>query len=307
MNFKLRQLEGFIAAAELGAFGKAAERMAMTQPAFSQLIRELETMLGVRLFERSTRRIELTEGGRLLLAQVKRPLEDLQHAYDNLREMADGKIGTVVFATLPSAAFGLGTRAVAKLRERFPKVQVRQIEDQNDLLIERVLHREVEFGLSMYSHEVAELEFEFLFVDELVAVLRADHPAAASRQITWTQLAKLPLALLPAPSSVRRLVDARFAQIGSYGVPAFEVVHMVTALSMARAGVGVTVLPRISLEAMNMDGLVYRRLSSPRPERRIGILRRSDRPLSAAAETLIACLREQADLAVGKGVRRPKL
>ncbi|RZS85621.1 LysR family transcriptional regulator [Pigmentiphaga kullae] len=294
MNFKLRQLEGFVAAAETGAFSKAADRLAMTQPAFSQLIRELEAMVGVRLFERTTRRMELTEGGRLLLAQVKRPLDDLQHAYANLRELAGGESGTVTFAVLPSSAFGLGTRAIAQLRERFPKVQVRQIEDQNDLLIDKVLQREVEFGLGMYSHEIPALRFDFMFTDELVAILPTGHARARARQIGWPELAAMPLVLLPAPSSVRRLVDAGLAQAGSHRAPAFEVVNMVTALSMVREGLGVTVLPRVGLEAMNLAGLVHRPIGPPRPQRQMGILRRVDRPLSAAAETLIGFLHGQA-------------
>src|SRR4051812_31823907 len=114
MNFKLRQLEGFLAAAQARSFSAAAEKMAMTQPAFSQLVRELEHLAGTRLFERTTRRVELTEAGRVLLAQVRRPLEDLQHAHESLAELAAGRAGSVTFAILPSAAFQVGTRTVAR-------------------------------------------------------------------------------------------------------------------------------------------------------------------------------------------------
>ena len=95
MNFKLRQLEGFIAVAEGRSFSAAADRLFMTQPAFSQLIKELETVVGTRLFDRTTRKVELTEAGRVLFAQSHRPLEDLQHAYQSVSELASGRRGSV--------------------------------------------------------------------------------------------------------------------------------------------------------------------------------------------------------------------
>lgn len=305
MNFKLRQLEGFIAAAELGAFSKAAERLCMTQPAFSQLIRELETAVGVKLFDRTTRRVDLTDAGRLLLAQARRPLDDLQHAYASLLELAGGERGSVTYAVLPSTAFGIGTRAIAQLRARYPAVQVRQIEDQNSLLIDKVLQREVEFGIGMQSGPDPLLQFDFMFVDELVAVMPADHPLAARPVLPWSDLAGHPLILLPLFSSSRRMVDANLSLLGCHSEPAFEVVNMATALSMAREGLGLTVQPWVALESLNMSGLVHRSLGEPRPLRRMGILRRRDRPLSAAAEVLVELLFEQARAAVGRNETAP--
>ncbi|MBP7564545.1 MAG: LysR family transcriptional regulator [Burkholderiaceae bacterium] len=293
MNFKLRQLEGFIAAAESRSFSVAADRMCMTQPAFSQLVRELESIVGTRLFDRTTRRIELTEAGRLLLAQARRPLEDLQHAYQDVTELAAGHRGSVSYAILPSAAFSVGTRAIARFRQAHPGVKILQLEDQDRLLMEKVLDREVDFGVGVYRRADAALRFDELFVDELVAVLRVDDALARRRQIGWSDFKDLPLILLPPTSSVRRLVDAGLALEGCQREPAFEVVNMVTAMAMVRQGLGITVLPRIALESMGMEGLVHRRFGEPRPMRRVGIVRRADRVLSAAAERFIACLVEQ--------------
>lgn len=293
MNFKLRQLEGFIAAAEALSFSAAAERMFMTQPAFSQLIRELEHLVGTRLFDRTTRRIELTEAGRLLLAQARRPLEDLQHAYESVAELAAGSRGSVSYAILPSAAFSVGTRAIARFRADFPGVKIQQMEDQDRLLIDKVLDREVDFGVGVYRRADAALSFDELFVDELVVVLRCDHPRAARRQIAWADLKDEPLILLPPTSSVRGLVNAGLALEGGQREPSFEVINMVTALAMVREGLGLTVLPRIALDMMGMDGLVHRRFADPRPMRRVGVVRRTDRPLSAAAEHFIQYLVRQ--------------
>lgn len=293
MNFKLRQLEGFVAAAETRSFSVAAGKMFMTQPAFSQLIRELESLVGTRLFDRTTRRVELTEAGRLLLAQARRPLEDLQHAYESVAELASGGRGSVSFAILPSAAFSVGTRAIARFHIDFPGVKVHQMEDQDRLLLEKVLNREVDFGVGMLGKPDPVLQFDELFVDELVAVLPHDHPLAAKRQIAWGAFKDAALILLPPTSSVRRLVDAGLAVAGCQREPSFEVLNMVTALAMVREGLGITVLPRIVLDSMRMDALVHRRFADPRPMRRVGVVRRADRILSTAAEHFIGYLKAE--------------
>ncbi|ETF03010.1 hypothetical protein W822_09290 [Advenella kashmirensis W13003] len=296
MNFKLRQLEGFIAAADEHSFSSAAERLCMTQPAFSQLIRELETLLGARLFERTTRRVDLTEAGQLLYTQAKRPIEDLHHAYLAVTQLADGTRGVVRFAALPSVAFGLGARAVGRFRADFPDVQVLQIEDQDRLLADKVLNREVDFGIGMAGRTNAVLRFDHLFFDDLVVVVAQEHPLIHKKQAEWRDLTNEKLILLPSTSSVRRLVDAGLARLGAHREPAHEVVNMVTSLAMVRAGLGVTVLPRLALDALKMDGLAFRPFGESSPMRRIGILRRTDRDLSPAAQRFIEYVQHEASL-----------
>jgi len=107
MNFKLRQLQGLLALARTGSFSRAAAESSMTQPAFSQMIRELETTLDVRLFDRTTRRVDLTDAGRTLVGLVQRPVDELADAWLDLRGFAAGTRGRIALALLPSAAFGL--------------------------------------------------------------------------------------------------------------------------------------------------------------------------------------------------------
>src|SRR4051812_12366804 len=243
MNLKLRQLQGFAAAAGHSSFSAAARELAMTQPAFSQLVRELESSLRVKLFERTTRRVELTDAGRRFLAMIRRPLDDLDDAYRIAREMAAGTRGRIVFSSLPSVAFGLVTMALARFKELNPGITVRLIEDQDFNIAEKVLHREVDFGIGTLKAPREELAFRELLPDELQAVFPARHPLAAKRRMTWRDLAASPLVLLPRQSSVRALVEQGFAAAGVARDPDYEVANMVTALSMVRAGLGVTVMP----------------------------------------------------------------
>ncbi len=290
MNLKLRQLQGFAAAAVHGSFSAAARELAMTQPAFSQLVRELETSLRVKLFERTTRRVELTEAGRRFLAMIERPLDDLDDAYRFAREMAAGTRGRIVFASLPSVAFGLVTHALARFKALHPAITARLIEDQDANIAERVRHREVDFGIGTLNTPRDELAFRELMADELQAVFPARHALAAKRRLTWRDLAAAPLVLLPKQSSVRALVEHGFAAAGVAREPDYEVANMVTALSMVRAGLGVTVMPRMVLAELNMKGLAAGRINDPRPVRSIGIITRRDRPLSPAAGAYVDLL-----------------
>jgi len=290
MNLKLRQLQGFAAAATHGSFSAAARELAMTQPAFSQLVRELETALRVKLFERTTRRVELTEAGRRFLAMIQRPLDDLDDAYRFAREMAAGTRGRLVFSSLPSVAFGLVTKTLARFKALHPAITARLIEDQDSNIAEKVLHREVDFGIGTLARPHEELAFRELLPDELQAVYPARHALAMKRRLTWRDLAAGPLVLLPKQSSVRTLAEHGFAAARVVREPDYEVANMVTALSMVRAGLGVTVMPRMVLAELNMKGLAAGRIHDPRPVRTIGIITRRDRALSPAAAAYVDLL-----------------
>ncbi|HYC45052.1 MAG TPA: LysR substrate-binding domain-containing protein [Burkholderiales bacterium] len=290
MNFKLRQLEGFVAAARSTSFSSAARQLAMTQPAFSQLIRELENVLSVRLFERTTRRIELTEVGQRLLGMVERPLEDLRDAEAHIRHVAAGRRGRIVFTALPSVAFGFATHALAKFKARYPAISVRLIEEQNLNIVQKVLDREVDFGIGTLSAPRPELEFRHLLEDELLAIVPARHRLSAKRRLSWKELAAEPLILLPPRASVTELAQVGFAANRLRLEPAYEVANMVTALRMVRSGFGVTLMPRIALAELNMKGLVSAKLSSPVPVRSIGVITHAERTLSPAAAACIELL-----------------
>lgn len=292
MNFKLRQLQGLLALARTGSFSRAADETSMTQPAFSQMIRELEATLDVRLFDRTTRRVDLTDAGRTLVGLVQRPVDELEDAWLDLRGVAAGTRGRIALALLPSAAFGFVTRALAAYRAQHPLVQVTLREEQNDVLLQKVRDREVDFGIGILAGRDAELQATDLFVDELVAVLACGHPLAARPALSWKAVAGEPLILLPRPSSVRQLVEASLARNRAACEPAFEVANMLTAASMARSALGITVLPWLALAEMRQDGLEVRRIGSPRPLRRVAIVCRRDRRPSPAASAFLSLLEE---------------
>jgi DNA-binding transcriptional LysR family regulator len=285
MRIKLRQVEGFLAAADTGSFSRAAERIGMTQPAFSQLIREMESALDVRLFDRTTRRVHITEAGKMLREHMRRGLLEIEEACSDARAMIRLERGKLSLAVLPSLALGYVTRMLAHYRATYPGIVVQLHEAHNEIAIERVVRRQADFAVCTDLHVPAGTVFEKLFEDELVAVLPAGHRLAGRRAITWPQLADEALILISAQSSANNeLVRGAFRGHGLDKAPDCEVMNIVTALSMVRAGLGVSIVPRVALPDLNTRGLVRRGLEGPTLRRNIGMLSRRDRSLVPAAE-----------------------
>ncbi|MES2186556.1 MAG: LysR family transcriptional regulator [Pseudomonadota bacterium] len=281
MRIKLRQIEGFLAAADTLSFSRAADRIGMTQPAFSQLVRELEEALGVRLFERTTRQVRITETGALLRDQMRRGLQEIDNACRDALAFNRVERGQLALAALPSLAVCLVADALAAYRRAYPGIQVWLHERHGPDAVAMVARHEVDVAVCAGEPTLPGLVFEHLFDDRLVAVLPQDHALAAQARLGWNQLAGEPMILLAAQAEVvrgafvRNRIDKQFE---------CEVLNSVTALAMARAGFGLTVVPQVALPDLNMQGLVWRPLHGPDPVRAIGLCHDESRPLSPAAE-----------------------
>jgi LysR family transcriptional regulator, carnitine catabolism transcriptional activator len=292
-NVTLRQIEGFLLAAELLSFSRAAESMHITQSAFSQLVRELESSLGVRLFDRTTRRVALTDTGRALFAKMRRGVLEIEDACEEARAIARAEHGNITIGTLASLAIGVVTRSLGEFRKGFPGVKVSMREDYNGPLLERVAQGQVDFAVCAHSESADALDFEPLFEDELVAVMRRADVKTAGPMLRWSALQEMPVIMLVRDSSTHEQVAAALAANRIHPERDYEVANMFTALSMVRAGFGVTFIPAMVLREVNLAGLAWRRLRGPVPVRRIGICRRKDRTPSPAAAKFEHLLRAE--------------
>jgi DNA-binding transcriptional LysR family regulator len=167
---------------------------------------------------------------------------------------------------------------------------VRLFEDQNPVLLHRVLDREVDFGIGTLSNPSKELAFRELMRDELMVVYDAHHALRGKRKITWRDLAAERLILLPKHSGVRDHTDRGLAASGIPYEPEYEVASMAMALSIVRVRLGVTLVPRVMLGELNMKGLRWSSVAEPHPARSLGVITRVDRPLSPAASAFVDAL-----------------
>jgi DNA-binding transcriptional LysR family regulator len=290
MNISLRQLRAFAAVAQLGSFTRAADALHATQPALSAQIGDLEEMLGVRLFDRSTRSVTITQAGRELLPTVEKVLGDLHLIVTHARDVAQKNVGRIVIAALPSVSSTLLPQAVAQFRARFPGITIVLHDALAERVVEMVRENVADFGLTGAPGNDPQMEFTSLATDRMVAVMPRNHPLAGKKRLALADLLATPLILMNRDSSVRRIVDQASAAIGQMATPEYEPEFMATAIGMVRAGLGATLLPSSALEITAASDLVVHPLDDHTLTRQLGVLRKKQRAYSPAASTFVADL-----------------
>lgn len=286
MNITLRQLRALVAVAELGGFTQAAEQLHLTQPAVSVLIRGLEQALGIRLLNRTTRALSLTDAGREFYPIAERMLADLHNAVANAHELANRKRGrvTVAATTLISALLLPG--AIAHHRSRYPGIDITL---RDGAVASQILHMvesaEVDIGIGPASQPSRDIIAERLLVDTLDLACRKDHALARKVRVVWRDLTGFPLIALGRDNSVRQLIDGCLAKAGIEVQPVYEVSFLSTAIGLVDAGLGIAVLPsHVQAIGRLYPNIRFVKLVSPIMRRELSLLTRRDRQLSPAAE-----------------------
>jgi DNA-binding transcriptional LysR family regulator len=290
LRITFSQIRGFVTVASTNSFRQAAEALNLSQPALTQRIQQLEEGLELRLFDRNTRTVELTEAGRELLPVFLRIVNDLEGAVINARDRAARAGSMIRLACLPSCAASFLPEIIRRFRADRPEAAF-VVEDAMDAQIRaRVRSGDVDFGICVRHDEDAELESEDLFQDDLLVVFRPNHPLGDIDRITVGALARYPLILTNRNSSVRTAVDRVFAANGLSVIPACEVTYTLTAAALAGAGLGVAILPSTSPEVRSVH-LVARHVDDPAFARHIVLVRRRGVPMRRIAAAFVESLR----------------
>ncbi|WP_323071757.1 LysR family transcriptional regulator [Mycetohabitans endofungorum] len=284
MSFDLRQLRYFVTLAEEQHFSRAAARLAMTQPPLSQAIRLLEDALGVRLFERTKRSVELTSVGAALLPEVRRVLAAADALAPLARSLAQGETGVLALAFVSSADYGLLPGLLRQFGERFPRVRLQLLEATSDVQIDELVAGRIDAGIvipPIPPRHAAALSYlpiarEPLIVAMSCELAQALDTAYDQAEIELAQFADVPLVIFP-----RRLAPAFYDIImGCYKaagvVPRIgqEAIQMQTIVSLVSAGMGVALVPQ-SLHNLQRTGVVYRALRGALPVIETGLVWRT--------------------------------
>jgi DNA-binding transcriptional LysR family regulator len=304
MNITLRKLYGFKAVADLGTFTAAAQRLRVAQPALSLSVRDLEGELGARLFDRTTRRVELTAAGREFLRSIDKLILDLENAVQNTRDLADRKRGRLVVAAPPLLASMAIPGAVADYKKHFPAIDVAIIDTQTDVIVEKVRSGEADCGVGTFGDTEEGIRRERLFEDALMLWCPAQSALAKSARLAWKDLPASQLIAMTRESRIRFLFDQAYQSIGQSVRPAYEVSHMSTAIMLVNAGLGIAVLPAYVWGFARALNVVPKTLSDPEVRREVAIIRAAGRAPSPAAEAFIQCMRRRARSALPRGIRQ---
>lgn len=287
MNVTLKHLRSFIEVARQGNFTRAAEALSVSQPALTIAIGQFEDEIGVRLFDRTTRRVRLTGEGEAFLPTAVRLLEDFDSALADIREVAERRRGRVGVAALPSVAVRLLPDLLARFSERYPGIQVHLHDDNASGVQERVGRRQVDFGLGSRWEPASELSFRPLMKDEFGLVCRTDHELARhDGPIAWRELAGHPFLGLALDTGIQQVLRGLKGLPETVRSPKYEVSNIATLGGMLGAGLGVTALPALAMPRSGEHRLVFRKLIRPVVHRELSLITRRGRSLSPAAQAL---------------------
>jgi len=283
----LKHLRSFVAVAEAGGFTQAAERLYVTPSSLTATIQQFEQALGLKLFDRTTRRVSLTQDAVGFLPVAERLLRDFDAAIADVRAVAGRQRGHVSIAAAPSVIAHILSPAIARFGEDFPNISIAVRDAGSGLVQQMVLGSGADFGLTSPWAKDPNLEFRPLLRDRFGLVCRADHPLAKQRGLAWKQLRDQPFIgladdtgihamLKEVPGLPATLREARYATSSSHSL-----------LAMLKRGLGISVLPALTALEAPLEGLVFRPLTEPVLDREICLITRRGRALSPAAQALL--------------------
>jgi DNA-binding transcriptional LysR family regulator len=265
-DIDLRQMRAFAIVAEELHFGRAAERLGIAQPPLSQQIRRLEAKVGCQLFDRGTRRVELTEAGRALLATARRILVEAANGVEQARRVGRGDAGILDVGFPATVALSLLPKVIRAFRQRYPGIELRLSELTTSPQRDALRTGGIDVGFLREPEPDSLLQMETVMLERFIAVLPSTHRLATSRaSISLPALAGEPFILFR--RDVGPLFHGRI--LGLCGQAGFaprivqESGEWQTVVSLVRAGLGVSIAPQC-VANLRLEGVTYKTLTASR-------------------------------------------
>jgi DNA-binding transcriptional LysR family regulator len=290
INYDLQDLKAFVAVAERQNFGQAAASLFLSQSALSRRIEKLEEALGVKLFERTTRRVQLTNVGQAFLLNVRTALDGLEDAVLGVADLAAHRTGNVTIACVPSAVWHFLPEVLKEFSARFPKIRVRIHDESAQDVLNLVLAGEADFGINFTGAENPEIQFQPIYVESYVLAMRRDHPLAARKKLSWKETVNERYISVAKSSGNRSVIDAALSGVEKHPLIFCEVNHVSGILALVDAGMGVAAVPGLSVLPDRQENIVGVPLVNPAIKRTLGIISRHHHVMPPAARTLFDML-----------------
>lgn len=258
----LKSLKCFVVLAEELHFGRAAARLHISQPPLSLKVRTLEAELGLQLFQRSSRRVELTHSGQILLTDARRVLRDAEQLVKLAASLELGEAGTLSIGFNALLAYRLMPQLVSAFSERFPQVKVSLHEMVSSEQVAALLERQIDVGLLRPPLPPGFRSLS-LGSEEMVAFLPARHPLALQETIPLSSLAGEPMIMFSRGESayLHNLTMEMCTEAGFAPVVRQETRHIHAIVALVGTGMGVALLPA-SAAFIHMEGIAVRRLKN---------------------------------------------
>lgn len=288
MNVTLRQLRAFAEIADAQSFTKAAKRLHVTQSALSVLMRELERELGVRVLDRDTHNVRLSEAGRDLYPRVRQALVSVEDAVTSVTTLRDKKRGVLRVAAPQMMAFTLMPDVVAAYGALYPDVEVFLVDTSVSQMFTPLATGEAELLIGPDGAAHDDVTAQLLMRQRHHLVCRPGDAFGKAKRVRWSDLRKATFIAHDRSFMQRLLTDLA---AGSGTPVEFHAIrhvgYLTTAIGMVRAGLGVTVCAPYAAPLVHAFGLVTRPLVEPASYREIFIYRSAKKSLTPAAEAFV--------------------
>jgi LysR family transcriptional regulator, transcription activator of glutamate synthase operon len=293
---EFRHLRTIDAVARHCSFTKAAEELFLAQSAISQQISRLEAEIGIQIFRRSSRSVELTEEGKVILEHARRVLAEVDDMQGQMEALTGVMRGTVriggIYPFGPYDLYGV----LADYHERYPGVAIHMVEDTQDAMLTMLRSDELDCAFASVDPDTIGSEFAgtLLWEEEFVVIASPDHEFAARRDVTWDDVIEEDLIAYRENSALRRRFETTIGRRGMEPRNAFVCTEMSAVRALAATGLGIAVLPRSIAELPGPD--VVLRPFRPDPVTwPIALVWRTDRRHPPAAKAFLALALERAE------------
>jgi LysR family hydrogen peroxide-inducible transcriptional activator len=288
----LQDLRYLVSVAEHRHFGRAAEACNVSQPTLSSQIRKLEDDLGVKLFERTNKRVEMTSAGSRILSHARRALNEATQIEEVARASRDPLVGPLKLGVIPTLAPYLMPLILKPLRQAYPGLTIELWEDQTRALIDSLRNHRLDAALLATATDVPEITEIELFEEPLMAALPTNHRLARTGSLTERELADELLVLAEGHCLANQALSAcgtkHGARSGLQG--SMQAATLETLVNLVAAGYGVTLIPALAADSLRRRGIVLRTLTG-RSSRTIRLASRPGFPRPQALRALEKVIR----------------
>ncbi|MBH1963084.1 MAG: LysR family transcriptional regulator [Comamonadaceae bacterium] len=285
MHYTLRQLRAAQAVAHHGSFRRAADAVSLSQPALSLAVSELEGVLGVTLFDRTSRMVRPTVVGEAFFSSLGRSLSNLDALVKEVGMIAQSRRGQVVISSIASVAGRLMPNVLMECANQFPEVELTLRDDVASRVVEVVRYGEADFGIvaKVEGSLPEDLIFEKIVEEPFYLVCVKNHRLARKRSVMWSELDNESYVSFTTASGANAVADQQVLLSGVKFSRVFSASQLSTVHAMLEAPLGIGILPRLGLPTEHHPNLTYRPLVRPVLNRTLGVVRRKDRSYSPAA------------------------
>jgi len=267
----LRSMQYIVTTADLLSFSKAAKQCNVSQPTLSEQIKKIEDLLDIIIFERSNKKVIITDEGREIVESARKILREM----DNIKQISDNKKdpcgGTLSIGAFPTLAPYIFPTLVPRIKKHLPKIRLILVEEKTEQLLEKLREGQIDAALLALPIEDNSLNVRPLFIDKFFVALPPSHPLAEKESIGIKELSDHELLLLEEGHCLRDQALEVCSKVGLETKENFRATSLETLRQMIKAGTGITFMPEIAI-SKGETGIKYIPFKKPIPTRTIALV-----------------------------------